>query len=117
MSLNQFLEKIKNNEPVGFQDTISIIAEHYDYHPVEFSNGLGAQRLVNSAGVNEGSCKLFAFALLHDLNEQQTLNLFGDYYRVDVLGDPEGQSHQNIRNFIKYGWEGIEFEEMPLDEK
>jgi hypothetical protein len=117
MSLSKFLEKIKNNEPVSFQDTISVISEHYDYRPVEFSNGLGEQSLVNSAGVNEGSCKLFAFALLHDLTKQQTLNLFGDYYRVDVLGDPEGKSHQNIRNFIKYGWEGIQFEEMPLEEK
>ena len=117
MSLSQFLEKIKNNEPVNFQDTIAVIAEHYDYHPVEFINGQGAQCLVNSPGVNEGSCKIFAFALLHDLDKQQTLNLFGDFYRVEVLGDPEGQSHQNIRNFIKFGWEGIQFEEMPLEEK
>jgi hypothetical protein len=117
MSLAKFLEKVRKNEPVSFQDTISIISEHYDYHPVEFSNGLGGQRLVNSAGVNEGSCKIFAFALLHDLDKQQTLSLFGDFYRQDVLGDPEGKSHQNIRNFVKYGWEGIQFEEMPLEEK
>lgn len=96
---------------------MAVINEHYEYHPVEFSNGVGDQCLVNSAGVNEGSCKIFAFALQHDLNKQQTLNLFGDFYRVDVLGDPDGKSHQNIRHFIKYGWEGIAFEEMPLDEK
>ncbi|WP_024298074.1 HopJ type III effector protein [Methylomicrobium lacus] len=117
MSLPEFLEKIKNNDPVDFQETIAVLTEHYDYHPAEFRNGLGEHCLVNSAGVNEGSCKIFAFALLHDLDKQQTLNLFGDFYRVDVLGDPEGNSHQNIRNFIKYGWEGIEFEEMPLEEK
>ena len=117
MSLSRFIEKVKNNEPVSFQDTIAVINEHYDYHPVEFSNGLGEECLVNLAGVNEGSCKIFAFALLHDLDKQQTLNLFGDFYRVDVLGDPEGQGHQNIRNFIKFGREGIQFEEMPLEEK
>jgi hypothetical protein len=117
MTLAKFLEKVRKNEPVSFQDTLSIISEHYDYHPVEFSNGLNDQRLVNSAGVNEGSCKIFAFALLHDLDEQQTLNLFGDFYRHDVLGDPEGKGHQNIRNFMKYGWEGIQFEEMPLEER
>jgi len=117
MSLPEFLEKIKNNDPVDFQETIAVLTEHYDYHPAEFRNGLGEHCLVNAAGVNEGSCKIFAFALLHDLDKQQTLNLFGDFYRVDVLGDPEGKSHQNIRNFIKYGWEGIEFEEMPLEEK
>ncbi|WP_374088541.1 HopJ type III effector protein [Methylomicrobium lacus] len=117
MSLSQFLEKIKTNVPVDFQETIAVITEHYDYRPAEFRNGLGEDCLVNSAGVNEGSCKIFAFALLHDLDKQQTLNLFGDFYRVDVLGDPDGKSHQNIRNFIKYGWEGIEFEEMPLEQK
>jgi len=117
MSLSSFVEKIKTNQPVSFQDTMAVISEHYDYHPVEFSNGQGERGLVNLAGVNEGSCKIFAFALLHDLDKQQTLNLFGDFYRQDVLGDPDGTSHQNIRNFIKYGWEGIQFEEMPLEEK
>lgn len=117
MSLSKFLEKIKNNQPVGFQDTISVITEHYDYHPVEFSNGIGEECLVNPAGVNEGSCKIFAFGLLHDLDKQQTLNLFGDFYRKDVLEDPDGKGHQNIRNFIKYGWNGIQFNEMPLEEK
>ncbi len=117
MSLQSFLEKVKSHGPVSFQDTIAVINEHYEYHPVEFCNGLGEQCLVNLAGVNEGSCKIFAFALLHDMDKQQTLNLFGDFYRLDVLGDPGGKSHQNIRNFIKYGWEGIQFEEMPLEEK
>lgn len=117
MSLSKFLEKIKNNQPVSFQDTISAITEHYDYHPVEFTNGIGEECLINPAGVNEGSCKIFAFGLLNDLDEQQTLNLFGDFYRKDVLEDPEGKGHQNIRNFLKYGWKGIQFNQMPLEEK
>ena len=117
MSLPIFLAKIKNNDPVSFEETIAVITEHYDYHPVEFINGMGENCIVNPTGVNEGSCKIFAFALLNELTKQQTLDLFGDYYRVDVLGDPNGSSHQNIRNFIKFGWEGIQFDEMPLESK
>lgn len=110
MSLNTFLEKIHNDTPVSFDETIRVITEHYHYQPTEFSNGL----LVNLAGTNEGSCKIFAFALIHQLNELQTLNLFGDYYRIDVLSDPNGSGHQNIRNFIRDGWQGISFKGVAL---
>ncbi len=109
MSLNTFLEKIHSNTPVSFNETIAIITEHYHYQPAEFSNGL----LVNKAGSNEGSCKIFAFALIHSLTEQQTLKLFGDYYH-DVLNDPNGESHQNIRNFMRDGWQGIRFKNQAL---
>jgi len=43
------------------------------------------------------------------LDAQQTLACFGDYYRVDVLQNPEGVDHQNIRNFMTYGWDGVAF--------
>ncbi|MGH8558319.1 MAG: HopJ type III effector protein [Methylococcales bacterium] len=39
----------------------------------------------NDAGTNEGSCKIFFFALLHGLEKDKTLKLFGDYYRIDIL--------------------------------
>lgn len=109
MSLASFLEKIKNNAAVSFDETMAVINENYHYQPTEFSNGLGEQRLINKAGTNEGSCRIFAFAQIHQLDRQQTLNLFGDYYRVDVLANPTGTGHQNIRNFMQYGWEGIHF--------
>jgi hypothetical protein len=35
--------------------------------------------------------------------------LWGQYYR-EVLADPDGDSHQNIRNFMKYEWKGVPFE-------
>ena len=73
--------------------------------------------MVNETGQNSGSCKLFAFAQMQGLSEQQTLACFGDFYWQDVLPDPEGRDHQNIRNFIKTGWAGIEFSKMPLTEK
>ncbi len=114
MVLEQFLKKVKQDIPVTFDETLSVISTYYDYQPIEFRNGLDNEALINVAGTNEGSCKIFAFAKLNGLNEQQTLNLFGDYYRVDVLQNPEGAGHQNIRNFMKYGWKGIRFSEDKL---
>lgn len=117
MTLNTFLDRIKTNEPVAFDETMAVIAEHYDYRPTEFSNGIEDDTLINEAGKNEGSCKIFAFAQLNGLNEQQTLNLFGDYYRQDVLNDPNGSGHQNIRHFMRHGWAGIQFKSMALSLK
>ncbi|MDD5580753.1 MAG: HopJ type III effector protein [Methylobacter sp.] len=114
MSLTAFLEKVKNNEAVSFNETIAVITENYHYQPTEFSNGLNEHTVINQAGINEGSCKIFAFAQLNQLDRQQTLNLFGDYYRLDVLNDPYGSGHPNIRNFMQYGWEGIRFQGEPL---
>ena len=32
-----------------------------------------------------------------------------DYYRKDVLEDPDGDSHANIRAFMKGGWDSVKF--------
>jgi hypothetical protein len=117
MDLATFLQKAKNLDSISFDDTIAMIETYYTYQPVEFSNGLGDDKLISPAGVNQGSCKIFAFGLLQQLTQAQTLNLFGDYYHKDVLKTPEGTDHQNIRNFIKYGWNGIAFENQPLTAK
>ncbi len=117
MSLTAFLQKLQNNEEISFNETISIITDNYHYIPAEFTNGLNEQQLVNAAGSNEGSCKIFAFARINQLNSQQTLALFGDFYTKEVLKDPAGTSHQNIRNFMQYGWEGIQFSQPPLTAK
>ena len=109
MPLTSFLEKINALVAVSFDETMTVITENYHYQATEFSNGLNEHTLINQAGTNEGSCKIFAFAKIHDLDQQQTLNLFGDYYRLDVLNDPQGTGHQNIRNFMKYSWEGVCF--------
>lgn len=113
MTLHEFLTTVKNGDIISFQQTQTIIAENYSYQPTPFRNGSGDDTLMNPAGTNEGSCKLFAFAQLHGLNEAQTLALFGDYYR-EVLDDPNGEGHRNIRNFIKYGWSGMHFDGTPL---
>lgn len=115
MTLQQLLDLIRQQpDQVGFDQVMTVIDEYYDYHPCEFYNGSGADRLVNSAGQNQGSCKIFAFARLHDLNAAQTLACFGDYYRRDVLAHPGGGDHANIRRFMRHGWSGIEFAEFPL---
>ena len=113
MSLEAFLHKIKAAEPVSFQDTMAVISEHYVYQPTAFSNGL-QHPVISQAGQNEGSCKIFSFAQLQQLTEAETLNLFGDYYRVDVLQNPDANDHQNIRRFMQDGWSGIAFDGTAL---
>lgn len=110
MSLNDFLTKVKAGEAVSFNDTIAVISENYTFTQAAFKNG----NVENTAGQNEGSCKIFAFAKLHDLTPEQTLSLFGDYYRVDVLQHPDASDHQNIRQFMQHGWAGIAFENEAL---
>lgn len=114
MKLDDFLKKL-NDAPssVTFDDTMSAIAASYEFTPAAFTNG-GAR---NEAGQNSGSCKLFAFALLNKLSKDQTLACFGEHYRDDVLKNPDGANHQNIRNFMQYGWDGVKFDSMPLTPK
>ena len=40
----------------------------------------------------------------------QTLHCFGDYYRTDVLQHPDATDHQNIRNLIRFGLDGVRFD-------
>jgi len=110
MSLKTFLLKIESGEHVSFNETMRIIASNYHYQPTEFHNGSEDAALINPAGTNEGSCKIFAFAQLNQLDKEQTLSLFGHYYWQEVLGDLRGSSHQNIRHFMHYGWQGIKFQ-------
>ncbi|GAB3657849.1 HopJ type III effector protein [Echinicola sediminis] len=107
-------EKIQQApETITFQETIAHIDENYDFTPTRFTNG----GTTNEAGQNNGSCKIFSFAQLQQLSAHQTLQLFGDFYREDVLKNPEGSDHQNIRNFIQSGWGGIQFDGQALSKK
>ena len=108
------LEQLKNSpESIDFKDVIAFIDEHYDFTLTKFANG----DTVNEANQNNGSCKVFSFAKLNKLSKEDTLALFGDFYRKDVLQNPEGDDHQNIRNFIEFGWDGISFEGTALVRK
>jgi hypothetical protein len=95
---------------IEFTSVMQVISQFYSYTPTGFSNGT----LQNAAGNNEGSCKIFYFAQLHELTELETLNLFGSFYRNDVLENPAGTDHGNIRNFILTGWSGVKFDGSAL---
>lgn len=116
MKLDDFLLRVKGGQAIDFKDTMAVIDANYNYRPTEFSNGL-IEPLINEAGRNEGSCKIFSFAKLHELNPAQTLALFGDYYHKDVLDNPDGNDHQNIRRFMRDGWDGIVFQDEALQTK
>ena len=111
MTIDELIEKINTRaELIDFAEVIAVIESCYRYTPARFRNGKGSNAVINEAGSNEGSCKIFAFARLNLLDEKQTLACFGKYYREDVLGHPNHVDHVNIRNFMLHGWRGIEFE-------
>jgi hypothetical protein len=111
MQLNDFLTKLKDSpDRIDFAETIATVDANYDFTPTAFRNG----ELENAAGQNSGSCKLLSFAKLHNLSFEQTLLCFGDYYRLDVLQHPDGTDHQNIRNFIRHGWDSVKFDGIAL---
>ena len=118
MTHDNLLETLKTNpEQIEFDKVISVINDHYAYSPTCFTNGIDGDVLVNEAGSNEGSCKIFAFAQINQLSKEQTLACFGHFYREDVLKNPQGSDHGNIRRFIQYGWDGIHFDQQPLNLK
>lgn len=106
MSLTDLIDRLATlPDTIEFSDVIACIDDNYEFMSVAFSNG----EQNNAVGENVGSCKIFAFAKIHELDEQQTLACFGQYYRNDVLNHPNGDDHQNIRQFMKNGWAGIRF--------
>ncbi len=106
MQLQAFLDRLKDEpESIQFEDSMTVIESNYNFTPTTFRNG----EILNEAGQNNGSCKILAFGQLNGLSADETLACFGKFYREDVLGNPEGEDHQNIRNFMQSGWEGVSF--------
>ena len=106
-----FAERVKSGEQVSFDESITLIDEHYNYFEVPFQNG----DLVNAANENVGSAKILAFGLITQMTKEQTLGMFGDYYRNL---SPDGTDHMNIRNFIKNGFDGVLFDRgIPISSK
>lgn len=111
MNIKTLLDLLESKpDQLEFADVMQVIDDNYSYTPTNFTCG----DAVNSAGTNEGSCKILAFARLHDMSADKTPYLFGRYYREDVVNNPQGQDHANIRNFIKHGWDKVSFEINPL---
>lgn len=95
-----------------FADVIAYIDAHYQHTPTAFKNG--AQ--INSADQNQGSAKVLSFAQLQGLDQAQTLALFAEHYQ-SVLATPEATDHQNIRQFMQHGWDGVSFEGSSLAQR
>jgi hypothetical protein len=102
------LHHLKANH-IKFVEVIVTIDALYQYTPTTFKNGTA----FNEANQNQGSAKVFYFAKLHQLSASDTLLLFAEHYQ-SVLDNPEGDDHQNIRQFMNHGWGGIEFKNVPL---
>ena len=95
-----------------FADVLAFIEARYQHTPTAFQNG--AQ--FNAATENQGSAKVFSFAQIEGLNPEQTLSLFAEHY-ASVLATPDATDHQNIRQFMQNGWDGIQFEGTALTAK
>jgi hypothetical protein len=108
---NTLLDDLKTNS-ISFSDVIARIESQYQHVPTAFKNGT----VYNEAAQNQGSAKVFAFAQLRGLSAEDTLYLFAEHYQ-SVLAHPESEDHQNIRQFMVHGWDGIKFEGMALREK
>ncbi len=114
MDKNEFLAELKAKpEGIDFEQTMAVIEANYTFSAADFTNG----DVHNAAGQNNGSAKILAFGLEEGLSEQETLNCFGRFYRQDVLQHPENDDHQNIRNFMRSGWQGVSFSAPVLSAK
>lgn len=117
MTPDELVRRVRGGMPVTFNEVMAVINDHYVYRPCRFTNGLGDDPIVNESGTNEGSCKIFYLGRLLGLAQQETLALFGDFYRQDVLNAPEGTNHANIRRFMCDGWAGVSHEGIALEPK
>ncbi|WP_405606517.1 HopJ type III effector protein [Polaribacter sp. Asnod1-A03] len=106
MTIQEFKTKLKSNSTeINFAETMQVIEDNYNFTPTAFTNG----DIKNNAGENSGSCKLFAFAAHQQLTKEEALACFGEHYK-NVLEDENGDSHQNIRNFMQTGFKGLTFD-------
>ena len=114
MTLQDFKNKLTNTpKELDFSDTINTIEANYNFTAAAFKNG----DLENSNTQNLGSCKVFSFAIKQGFTKEETLACFAQYYFIDVLENPNATDHQNIRNFMNTGFEGLVFENETLTEK
>ncbi len=109
--MNELIENLKAGK-LAFSDVLQHIESRYTVQPTAFRNG----SQYNETTQNQGSAKVLYFARLNNLGKEDTLHLFAEHYRA-VLQNPEGTDHQNIRQFMEHGWEGVEFEGEALTHK
>jgi hypothetical protein len=102
--ISDLLTAVKVGE-VNFSQVIEYIESDHPHTPTAFRNG----NVFNEATQNQGSAKVLSFAQRHKLSKEETLSLFAEHYQA-VLANPNASDHQNIRQFMLNGWEGIQFE-------
>ena len=110
-TINKLISDLRS-QSIKFSDVITLIDSLYNHTPTAFKNG----EAFNEASQNQGSAKVFSFAKLNDLSADDTLLLFAEHYQA-VLASPEATDHQNIRQFMANGWDGIAFEGVALKAK
>lgn len=110
-SVQQLVEQAQN-QSIVFADVLAFIEQRYQHQPTAFKNGANQ----NQSTENQGSAKVFYFAQLNGLSKEQTLALFAEHYQA-VINTPEGTDHQNIRQFMQHGWDGIAFDGVALSER
>ena len=113
LSIPNYISALSTSDTqLTFDDTLAVIDAHYDFTPTAFKNG----NVENAAGTNNGSCKVFSFAKRHNLTQAQTLAMFAQHYQ-NVLDEPNGDAHANIRAFMKHGFDGVVFDGEALVSK
>ena len=110
--MSQDLLKQLETGEAKFADVLAFIDARYQHVATAFKNGLQH----NAATENQGSAKVLTFAKIQGLNQAQTLSLFAEHYQ-SVLATPAATDHQNIRQFMLNGWDGVEFEGEALTAK
>lgn len=111
MTLNDLLQQLQRGE-AQFADVLAFIDTRYQHTPTAFQNGDNHNR----AEQNQGSAKVLFFAQQQQLDKAATLSLFAEHYQA-VLANPQGNDHQNIRQFMQHGWDGVRFEGTVLTAK
>ncbi|MFC3031562.1 HopJ type III effector protein [Pseudoalteromonas fenneropenaei] len=116
LTITELLQHLEHQpETLRFADVITSIEAHYHFTAVAFNNN----GVDNAGGENQGSCKVLAFAKLHQLSKAQTLACFAEHYFADVLVNPSATNHANIRALLasELGIDGVEFSQVALQEK
>lgn len=91
-----------------FADTMAAIDAAFEFFGTKFVNG----DVSSTSSENQGSSKILSLSQLVPMSKEDVLVLFGEHYR-DVLADPNGTNHANIRAFMKTGLDGVSFPNGP----
>ena len=113
LSIPNYISALSTSDTqLTFDDTLAVIDANYNFTPTAFKNG----NVENAVGTNNGSCKVFSFAKLNGLTQAQTLAMFAQHYQ-NVLDNPNGDAHANIRAFMESGFDGVAFDGEALAAK